>query len=197
MLDDFIALLMFAIANTLTPGPNNLMLLSSSMNFGVKKTLPHYLGICIGCPAMILIVALGLGAIFMEYSWIQSILKVLGSIYMLYLAWQILTSHNKTNASQTRKPVSFLQALLFQWINPKAWLMAVGTVSIFTLSNNYLTNALIIGVVYFIMCIPCTGAWLLGGKLLQRILKKDSHRIWFNIVMALGLVAAVGMIVFD
>jgi threonine/homoserine/homoserine lactone efflux protein len=146
---------------------------------------------------MVLMVALGLGAIFIEYAWIKHSLKILGSIYMLYLSWQILTSSNKANVHHTRKPFRFFQAVIFQWINPKAWLMAVSTISIFTLSAHYFNNAVIISVVYFLMCIPCVGAWLLFGKFLQRILTKDSHRIWFNILMALALVSSIGMIWLD
>ncbi|MEO8402763.1 MAG: LysE family translocator [Gammaproteobacteria bacterium] len=193
----FIPLLLFAVSTTFTPGPNNLMIMNSGLHFGIKKSLPHYFGICFGFPAMVLIVALGLGAIFMQYSWIKQGLKILGSAYMLYLAWQILRSNNKANLAQIRKPLSFLQAVMFQWVNPKAWLMAISTISIFTLSSNYCYNAAIISIVYLLMCLPCIGAWLLFGKFLQRILTKDSHRVWFNILMALSLVASIGMIIFD
>lgn len=196
-MNDFIPLLLFAISTTFTPGPNNIMIMNSGMHFGIKKSLPHYLGICFGFPAMVLMVALGLGAVFLEYVWIKHVLKILGSMYMLYLAWQILISSSKATIGQVRKPLSFLQAAMFQWVNPKAWLMAIGTISIFAISSHYLNNAIIISVVYFLMCIPCIGAWLLFGKFLQRILKKDSHRVWFNILMALALVGSIGMILFD
>ena len=171
--------------------------MNSGMNFGIQKSLPHYLGICLGFPAMVLMVALGFGAVFIEYVWIKHVLKIFGSVYMLYLAWQILTSSNKANIGLARKPLSFLQAAIFQWVNPKAWLMAVSAISIFTISNNYFSNAMIISIVYFLMCIPCIGAWLLFGKFLQRILTKDAHRVWFNILMALALVGSIVMILFE
>lgn len=196
-MNEFIPLLLFALSASLTPGPNNIMIMDSGMHFGIQKSLPHYLGICLGFPIMFLMVALGLGAIFTEYAWIKHLLKILGSIYMLYLSWQILTSSNKVNVNLIRKPFHFFQAVIFQWINPKAWLMAISTISIFTLSNHYIYNAIIISVVYFLMCIPCVGIWLLFGKFLQRILTKDSHRIWFNILMALALVGSIGMIWLD
>jgi threonine/homoserine/homoserine lactone efflux protein len=196
-MNDFIPLLLFALSASLTPGPNNIMIMDSGMHFGIQKSIPHYLGICLGFPVMFLMVALGLGAIFTEYAWIKQLLKILGSIYMLYLSWQILTSSSKVNVNYIRKPFHFLQAVIFQWINPKAWLMAISTISIFTLSNNYINNAIIISVVYFLMCIPCVGIWLLFGKFLQRILTKDSHRIWFNIMMALALVGSIAMIWLD
>jgi threonine/homoserine/homoserine lactone efflux protein len=196
-MSDLVPLLLFSISTTFTPGPNNIMIMNSGMNFGIQKSLPHYLGICFGFPAMVLMVALGLGVVFMEYAWIKHLLKILGSIYMLYLVWQILISSSKANLGKIRKPLSFLQAAMFQWVNPKAWLMAISTISIFTISSHYFNNALIISVVYFLMCIPCIGAWLVFGKFLQRILKKDSYRLWFNIFMALALIGSIGMILFD
>jgi threonine/homoserine/homoserine lactone efflux protein len=196
-MNDFIPLLLFALSTTLTPGPNNIMMMNSGMHFGIRRSLPHYLGICIGFPAMVLLVSFGLGAIFIHFAWIKNTLKILGSIYMLYLAWQILISSTNANLGQTRKPLRFYQVLLFQWVNPKAWLMAISTISIFTISDNQFNNALIISMVYFLMCIPCIGSWLLFGKFLQKILKKPSHRIWFNIAMALALVASIAMILID
>ncbi len=195
-MENFIPLLLFALSTTFTPGPNNLMIMNSGMNFGIRRSLPHYLGICLGFPVMVLMVALGLGAIFMKYAWIKHILKIIGSLYMLYLAWQILRS-NKATMDSTRKPLSFIQAVLFQWVNPKAWLMAIGTISIFSMANNNFNNAVIISLVYFFMCIPCIGTWLLFGKFLQHILRKPNQRVAFNILMAVALVASIGMIIFE
>lgn len=196
-MNNFIPLLLFAISTTFTPGPNNIMIMNSGMHFGIKKSLPHYLGICFGFPAMVLMVALGLGAVFIKYVWIKNLLKIIGSIYMLCLAWQILISSGKPSLDQIKKPLNFLQVLMFQWVNPKAWLIAISTISIFTISDHYFNNAAIISVIYFLICIPCIGVWLLFGKFLQQILKKDGHRVWFNIVMALALVGSIGMILFE
>ncbi len=196
-MNDFFPLLLFSLATTFTPGPNNIMIMNSGMHFGIRKSLPHYLGICCGFPVMVLFVALGLGAVFIKYAWIKSVLKILGSLYMLYLAWQILRSSGNKDLSQIRKPLSFLQAALFQWVNPKAWMLAISTDSIFTISNHALNNAMIISVVYFLVCLPCIGAWLVFGKFLQRILKKDIHRVWFNILMALALVGSIAMILLE
>jgi len=196
-MNDLIPLLLFAISTILTPGPNNFMIMNSGLHFGIKRSLPHYLGICLGFPVMVLLVALGLGAIFVKYVWIKQALKIVGSIYMLYLAWQILTAHSKAKEIGPGKPLSFLQATLFQWVNPKAWLMAVGAISIFTVANNYLANAVTISGFFLLLGFPCIGTWLLFGKFLQKILKKDSHRIWFNMVMALLLVASIVMMFFE
>lgn len=194
---NLIPLLLFTFSSSFTPGPNNFMIMNSGLNFGIKRSMPHYWGICLGFPVMFLIVALGLGAVFTKYSWVKECLKILGSIYMLYLAWQILTSNKKATMTHAPKPLNFLQVVLFQWINPKAWLMGIGAISIFTLSNNYIDNAILISAIYMLMCLPCVGAWLVFGTALQHILKKDSHRAWFNIIMAIALVASIGMIFLD
>jgi threonine/homoserine/homoserine lactone efflux protein len=196
MMTALIPLFLFSISTTFTPGPNNILIMNSGMHFGIQKSLPHYLGICCGFPAMVLMVSLGLGVVFIEANWIKHSLKILGSIYMLYLAWQILLSNSKEQLNM-EKPFGFFKAVLFQWINPKAWLTAISTISIFSLTPHYLTNALIISGAYFLMCIPCTGSWLLFGKWLQHLLKKDSHRAGFNILMALALVGSIGLIIFE
>lgn len=193
----FIPLLLYSFSTTFTPGPNNFMMLNAGIQIGIKKSLPHYIGICIGFPIMVLLVSLGLGEFFIKYPIIKTILKIFGSLYMLYLAWQILTSHSKANSVEGFKPLSFFQAVMFQWVNPKAWLMAISTISLFTISNHMQLNAIIIAVTYFIMCIPCIGAWLVFGNALQYIIKKDSHRVWLNIFMAAALVASIAMIIFD
>ena len=196
-MNNFLPLILFALSSTFTPGPNNFMVMNSGMHFGIKKSLPHCIGICLGFPVMVLLVALGLGAIFVKHQWIKLVLKVLGSIYMLYLAWLTLTSHSKSTSVSTQNPLSFLQAALFQWVNPKAWLMAVSTISIFTITANYYMNAIIISIVFLFACIPSIGAWLLFGNVLQRIIRNDRHRIWFNIIMSLGIVGSIAMIIFD
>jgi len=107
MINELAPLLLFSLSTTFTPGPNNIMIMNSGLNFGVIRSLPHYLGICLGFPIMVLMVALGLGVIFTQYNWIKHILKILGSIYMLYLAWQILRSSKETAQLSTRQPLSF------------------------------------------------------------------------------------------
>lgn len=193
-MDKLIPLLLFAFSTTLTPGPNNFMIMNSGLNFGIKPSLGHYFGIALGFPIMLLMVALGLGVVFVKFLWIKQVLQVVGSIYMLYLAWKILRSHSKSNSVSLSKPLTFFQAFLFQWVNPKAWIMAVGTISIFTLNNNYFLNAFLLCLITFLVCIPATAVWLLFGKILQRILKNDKQRAWFNLGMAITLVASIALI---
>jgi threonine/homoserine/homoserine lactone efflux protein len=192
---NLLPLLLFTISSGLTPGPNNFMIMNSGMNFGLRRSLPHFLGICIGFPIMLLIVALGFGAVFIKYVWIKEALKIIGSIYMVYLAWQILqTSLSDGSKRSIAKPFSFLQAAMFQWVNPKAWLMAIGAVSIFTIASGYFNNAAALSVIFFVMLLPCLGAWLVFGTVLQKILSQDKHRRMFNILMAISLVASISLI---
>lgn len=195
-MNDLIPILLFTLSTTLTPGPNNFMLLNAGLHFGVRRSLGLYFGICLGFPLMVLMVALGLGAVFTQYLWLKEVLKVLGSLYLLYLAYQIFRSHTKIKAGHG-KPLSFFKAILFQWVNPKAWLMAIGAISIFAISTNVLNNALILSAIFFIVCLPCLAAWLFFGALLQKVLKEEKHRQWFNAFMALCLVASVVMIFFE
>ena len=163
-MNDLIPILMFSVATTLTPGPNNFMMLNSGLTFGLKRSLPHYLGICIGFPIMLLLVALGFGAVFLKYVWLKHALKVVGSAYILYLAWCIVSSLSEPKESGAAKPFSFFQALLFQWVNPKAWLIAIGAISIFSITENHFHNALAISAVFLLVCLPCMDfGWYVGG----------------------------------
>lgn len=192
---NLLPLILFTLSSSLTPGPNNFMIMNSGMNFGLRRSFPHFLGICIGFPMMLLIVALGFGAVFVKYLWIKEALKIIGSLYMVYLAWQILqTSLTDGSKRSAVKPFSFLQAVMFQWVNPKAWLMAIGAVSIFTIASGYFSNAAALSAVFFVMLLPCLGMWLVFGTVLQKILSKDKHRRMFNVLMAISLVASIGLI---
>lgn len=194
---DLIPVLMFSIAATLTPGPNNFMMLNSGLNFGLKRSLPHYLGICLGFPIMVLMVTLGFGAIFLKYVWLKQLLKIVGSAYILYLAWCIVSTLAEPKEGARAKPFSFLQAIIFQWVNPKAWMMAIGAISIFSTTENHFGNAISISAMFFLACAPCLGLWLVGGTFLQKILKNAKHQRWFNLAMAICLVASIGMMVIE
>lgn len=127
----YIPLFLFCISSTITPGPNNLMLLISSIRFGVRKTLSHYLGVCLGFPFMVLIIGIGLESIFINHPTLHTVIKVVGGVYMLWLAFKIILSSNFDD-EKSSEPLSFTQAALFQWINPKAWIMAIGVISTYT-----------------------------------------------------------------
>ena len=112
----FLAVLFFAFSTTITPGPNNIMIMSSGVNYGVKASLPHWLGICLGFPLMVLLVGLGFGLVFDRYPHLHQLIKVLGTAYLLYLAWRIASARPETIATGKSKPLSFWQAAAFQWV---------------------------------------------------------------------------------
>lgn len=196
-MDEILPMLLFGCASALTPGPNNFMMLNSGLNFGIKKSMPHYLGICLGFPLMVIVVAAGFGTLFLKYSWIKQVLKVVGSAYILYLAWCIASSLSKPKDETRAKPFSFLQACIFQWVNPKAWLMITCAISLFSPSENQFTDALMLSFLFFVTCLPCLGVWLVGGTFLQKILKNEKQQKIFNLLMALCLVASIWMILID
>ena len=193
-----LAFFLFAVSMAFTPGPNNVMLMTSGLNFGVKKSLPHLLGVCLGFPSMIVMVGLGLGVIFEQYPVIHDAIKVLGIIYLIYLAWQI--AHTKSSAfnGKASSPFTFLQAALFQWVNPKAWVMASTSIAVYTsVAEDVLYQILLLATAF--VCIGfCSGStWLFLGKGLKRFLKSDTHRVLFNTVMAILLVTSVLPVVYE
>lgn len=187
----YLALLLFAFSSSITPGPNNIMLLTSGLNHGVRRSLPHLSGICFGFPAMVVLVGLGLGVVFERFPQLHDIIKVAGVLYLLYLAWVIATSAPSLDA-KAAQPIGFWQAVAFQWVNPKGWVMATGAIAAYTTAGTdiYL-QVLIIALAFFVATLPCCGAWLLFGVRLKRYLQQPRHQRWFNIAMAVLLVASI------
>lgn len=196
-MQDLIPVLLFAISTTLTPGPNNFMLMNSGLNYGPRRSLPHLMGVCLGFPLMFLVLALGFGFVFVKFAIIKHILKLLGSAYLLYLAYKIMNSTNTSDKIGDDKPFSFLQAVLFQWINPKAWLMAISAISIYTVASSYYSSVFYMSLIFFLVCLPCSGIWLFMGATVKKYLTTDNHRRIFNFCMAAALIGSVGMIFFD
>lgn len=187
-----IAIALFAFSSAITPGPNNVMLMSSGVNFGIKRSLPHLTGICIGFPGMVLAIGLGLSAVFQAYPAIHIVIKYVGIAYLLYLSWLIANSSSKMEGKKSTQPFSFFQAAAFQWVNPKGWIMAVGAVATFTHVDSALTPQVItISAVFFAVAFPCAVIWLSFGVALKRVLKNARQQKIFNISMALLLVASI------
>ena len=183
---------LFAFSAGITPGPNNIMLMTSGVNFGIKRSIPHLMGISLGFPTMILAVGLGLSAIFQAYPFIHIVIKVIGISYLLYLSWLIANSSSKMEGKQVSKPFSFLQAAAFQWVNPKGWIMAVGAIATFTSVQQELNSQVItIASVFLCVAFPCAIVWLGFGVALKRLLKNERQQRIFNISMALLLVASI------
>ncbi|WP_394133010.1 LysE family translocator [Shewanella maritima] len=186
------AIALFAFSAGITPGPNNIMLMSSGVNFGIKSSLPHLSGICVGFPSMVLAVGLGLSALFQAFPAIHTLIKVVGIVYLLYLAWLIANNHSKLEGKTTSKPFSFWQAAAFQWVNPKGWIMAIGAIATFTSMTQPLTmQVVMIACIFFCIALPCGIVWLGFGVALKKLLKNDKQQRIFNITMALLLVLSI------
>jgi len=188
----YLAIFIFAASTTVTPGPNNIMIMSSGLNYGIKKSMPHLLGICFGFPAMVIMVGLGFSIVFEMYPLFHEVIKVLGVVYLLYLAWLIASSSPTSLEGANSKAFSFTQAALFQWVNPKAWVMATSAVSAYTsLSSDIFFQVIFIALAFFVVAFPCVGIWLVFGVGLKKYLKSEKHQKIFNLSMALLLIASV------
>lgn len=183
------ALIGFAFVSSVTPGPNNMMLLASGANFGLRRSVPHMLGISIGHSFMVTMVGLGLGRMFELYPASFIAMKVVSVAYLIYLAWKIANAAPPKAAQATGKPFSFLQAAAFQWVNPKAWYMAVTAVTNFTPDTGLLTGALIVAGVFAMTNLPSITLWAGLGTQLRRLLTNPRRLRAFNWTMA-GLLMA-------
>lgn len=192
-------LIIFCFSTLITPGPNNLMIMLSGVRFGVKRSLPHYLGIVFGFAGMVVLVGLGLGELFTRFPILHQIIKYLGIAYMLYLAIKIIRADPHLATVKARsQPISFINAVLFQWVNPKAWMMAIGSVSAYTtLAGNVFQQVLLIAAVYFIIGIPCIGTWLVSGAALSRYLHNPDNMKKFNYVMGGLLILSIVLMFFE
>jgi len=185
-------LVLFGIATAFTPGPNNLMLMTSGLNFGLKRTLPQLFGTFLGFTFLTLCVGLGLGGIFKAFPILYIILKYAGAAYMLYLAWVIAASDPHVKKTTARKrPFTFIEAAAFQWVNPKAWIMAVGSISTYAAIATYPLNAFVISGVFCVVGIFSSLTWAGFGTGLKHLLKNPKIVRAFDIAMALLLVASI------
>lgn len=186
-----VSFIIYSFVTSITPGPNNIMLATSGVNFGFKRSIPHILGIGIGFGFMVSVVGLGIGSLLSSNITLYESLKIVGITYLLYLAYKIYHSTSVDTTSSKTKPLTFLQAAIFQWVNPKAWIMAMGAVTTYLSSQSELYWYLIIGVIYGAIGIPSTGVWALIGEKLQKYIHDQKKLKMFNAVMALLLVLSV------
>jgi len=189
--DLFLALLAFAFATSVTPGPNNLMLLASGVNFGFRRSIPHMLGVGLGFGLMVIVIGLGLGAVFETYPVMHRLLAYGGGAYMLWLAWKIATTGPVGEAKVGSRPMTFLQAALFQWVNPKAWVMAITAVATYAVASSHVASVLLVGLTFVLVNIPSVSVWTLSGVAIRRILADPRHLRLFNIGMALLLLVSL------
>lgn len=194
---NYTALITYQLIMTITPGPNNIMVTASGNNFGYRATLPHIFGICTGGAVQFMLVCFGLAAIFEEFPIIHKALAWVGLLYMFFLAWKIATA-KIADSKKVGKPISFLQASLFQFVNPKAWVMIATEASVFLPQNEpVLVPALIIVLIGTAICFPCVSFWTLFGQAMRRFLKTDKNQIAFNMIMAALLVGTAIMIMIN
>ena len=185
------ALAAFCFVSSITPGPNNTMLMASGANFGFRLTLPHMLGVSLGFGFMVLAVGLGLGQVFQRFPVLHPVMAVGGAIYMLWLAWKIASAKGMSEVGTTGSPMTFLQAAGFQWINPKAWIMGVTAVTTYAPQANYGLNVLVVSLIFVIVNAPCIAAWAGFGVSLRGFLDRPERMRLFNTSMALLLVLSL------
>jgi threonine/homoserine/homoserine lactone efflux protein len=192
-----IAFIVFAAVMFLTPGPNNVMLLSSGLTHGFRRTLPHIAGITFGMAFMIAAVGLGLGTIFIAYPLLQAILKYAGAAYLIYLAAAIAMSGMAPAQDNQRGPMTFWGAAVFQWVNVKGWVMVIGTITAYAAIAGFPWNIIIQTAISLVIGAFSTVAWALFGSALRPVLRSPRAVRTFNIVMAILLLASLYPVFMD
>ena len=187
----FAGLLMFAFAGSATPGPNNLMMMASGAYFGVRRTVPHMAGVCLGFGAMTLAVGLGLAGVFDVAPWLYLVLRWGAAAYIVYLAFRMVTAKGMGVAVTDIEPMTFGHAVAFQWVNPKAWVMALGAVGAYAETGRFVLDVAIIAAVYMVVTVPSSLTWTAFGAGIQRFLRRKWALHAFNWTMAALLVASL------
>jgi len=191
------ALVAFCFVSSITPGPNNTMLMASGANFGFRPTIPHMLGVSLGFGFMVLAVGLGLGQVFVRFPILHPVMAFGGAIYMLWLAWKIANASSLGEVGTTGSPMTFLQAAGFQWINPKAWIMGVTAVTTYAPQNSYGLNVVLVSLTFVVVNAPCIAAWAGFGVGLRGFLDRPERMRLFNISMAALLVLSLVPLIFE
>lgn len=194
----FAALVLFAFVSSITPGPNNLMLMTSGINFGLARTVPHMLGVTLGFTLMIALIGLGIMQFIEAVPGSQMIITVASGLYLLYMAWKIATTDTSpaekvdgVEVLNTSKPFTFMQAALFQWVNPKAWTMALTAISAYAPKSQGWMGVIVVAGVFGLVNLPSTGSWAIMGAKLRHFLADPKRLRAFNVIAALLLVASL------
>ena len=191
MIYDFIIpLVTFVFVASITPGPNNLMLLASGANFGFRRSLPHMLGVSLGHAFMVFLVGIGLAQIFEIYPVLKTVLKVISVAYLLYLAWRIANASAPEERESEGRPFTFMQAAAFQWVNPKGWAAALTAVTVYA-PNQQLAVVVTVAIIFCLMNLLSVTVWTVLGQQMQRFLTSKKRLRVFNIGMALLLVGSL------
>jgi threonine/homoserine/homoserine lactone efflux protein len=191
-----LSFLSFALATAISPGPNNLMLMAASARFGLARTVPHMLGILLGFTALLMMAALGIGSFVQTLPGAYLTMKILGTGYLLYLAFRIVTASGSLDAKEG-KPLNLWEAAGFQFLNPKAWLMALGTVTTFAPKEvPPLSFALVVGGLFAIVSALSNGVWALMGRGMSRLIGTSRRLRTFNLATAALLVVSIYFVAF-
>lgn len=198
------ALIAFSFVSSITPGPNNLMLLASGTNYGLRRTVPHMLGVAIGFTLMVMLIGVGLVKLFDRLPMIYLALKVISVAYLIYLSWKIATAaapavdndQESADSASLSKPFTFIQAALFQWVNPKAWAMGLTAVTAYTPQPHPLASVVLVALVFGTVNLPCITTWVLLGTQIRRFLSDPIKLRAFNIGAALLLLSSLYPILF-
>ena len=194
--DVFLALVVFANVMAFTPGPNNIMLTASGVNFGFARTVPHLLGVDVGFVVLLAVFAGGLGLLFAAVPALQLALKIAGALYMLWLAWKVASARPiDDKGAALGRPMTFLQAVAFQWVNPKAVVAALSGIAVYMRPGHELPDFVIVLAVFALATVLSTATWAGFGVALRRVLRNPTLARIFNIVMGLLLVASIVPIV--
>lgn len=197
--DIALAFSLFAFVTSVTPGPNNLMVLASGINFGFRSSIPHIFGIGAGFAVMMTAIGLGLAEVFAFYPLSYAVMKWVGAAYLLYLAWNIANASpldSTETKSRSRQPMSFLGAAAFQWVNPKAWVMAVGALSNYVPASSGLMIIASFALLFFIINAPSVSLWAAFGARMRQLLQSPVYRRVFNYSMAVLLIVSFAPILF-
>ena len=181
----------FAFVSSVTPGPNNTMLLASGVNYGFRRTVPHIAGISVGCVVMLILIGLGLGQVFAAVPLLYGVLRYVGASYLLWLAWKIATSGPIAARKAAGHPLTFLQAAAFQWVNPKAWIMVVGAATTYAPREGFGRNVVVLALLLGLVNVPSICIWAAFGTALRPLLSHPGRVRVFNIIMALLLVLSL------
>ena len=191
MLSQLAPLILFGIATGFSPGPNNIMTSYTAFNFGLKKAIPTMLGVIIGWTTLIILLQFGSVVVFQKFEILQTIIKILGSIYLLFMAYNLSFSSTKNNKVDA-KPVTFLNTFFFQFINPKSIIVGLAAISMFIdVQNNYLRDSVVLTIVFFFMAVGSQSAWCLMGKYMRKFATSEKFVKNFNYIMSFLLIVCV------
>ena len=193
--DLLLALLLFAFVTSVTPGPNNLMLLASGANFGFRRSVPHMLGISLGHMAMVFLLGAGLVAAFDAVPWLDRALMVVSVLYMTWLAWRLANAAAPGTGGGKGRPLTFLEAAAFQWVNPKAWAMALTAVSVYA-PDRSVGAAALVAAVFATVNLPSVSVWTGLGTQIRRWLSTGARLRAFNWTMAGLLILSLWPVLF-